>query len=193
MVESCLPQNPILSLLEGFCQVGICDGDHDNVKEKQQQQQLTTQTKSNTLKSSGGVRSAPSTWAWAGQPADIQVKFRFIQCLQHLIASYQPFQSMFMTVVTAMYQTRCCIHERDWAVGEFIPFQIVDSVNQSRRTLIIISPEYSASKWTMMEFKCAHSRWNYSWDILSSQPLSLLAGQRLTRGSDWLWFFPQTR
>ena len=47
-----------------------------------------------------------------------------------------------------MFFSRCCIHTRDWSVGEMIPDQIVASVHQSRRTLIVLSPEYVACSWT---------------------------------------------
>jgi len=53
---------------------------------------------------------------------------------------------------------RCCIHTRDWSVGEMIPDQIVTSVLQSRRTLIVLSPEYVACQWTRMEFDQSASR-----------------------------------
>ena len=77
--------------------------------------------------------------------------------------------------------SRCCIHDRDWRVGEFIPFQIVDSVNKSRRTLIVLSPEYFAHEWTMMEFNCAHKRWNNSEEPLSCKPLLLLCRSRINK------------
>jgi len=55
-------------------------------------------------------------------------------------------------------QYKCCIHTRDWAVGEMIPDQIVQSVESSRRTLIVLSKAYIESMWTKMEFQAAHTQ-----------------------------------
>jgi protein toll len=53
---------------------------------------------------------------------------------------------------------KCCIHTRDWKVGEMIPDQIVQSVESSRRTLIVLSKAYIESMWTKLEFRAAHTQ-----------------------------------
>lgn len=50
---------------------------------------------------------------------------------------------------------RVCIHERDWVVGEFIPDQIVRSVECSRRTIIVLSKHFVDSVWGRIEFMTA--------------------------------------
>merc|ERR1712226_539765 len=55
-------------------------------------------------------------------------------------------------------ENSCCIHVRDFKVGEEIPDQIIGNIQSSRRTLIVLSPEYIMAKWTMLEFKTAHDR-----------------------------------
>ncbi|GAB0099786.1 TOLL [Sergentomyia squamirostris] len=50
-----------------------------------------------------------------------------------------------------------CIHRRDWTVGDFIPDQIIRSVAESRRTIIVLSPHYVESIWGTMEFRAAHT------------------------------------
>lgn len=51
---------------------------------------------------------------------------------------------------------RICTHERNWLAGAYIPEQIVESVAQSRRTIIVLSQHFIASLWARMEFKTAH-------------------------------------
>ncbi|KAK9693054.1 Leucine rich repeat [Popillia japonica] len=53
---------------------------------------------------------------------------------------------------------KLCIHVRDWVVGEFITKQIMDSVDQSRRTIVILSPHFLQSEWATMEFRTAHTQ-----------------------------------
>lgn len=47
---------------------------------------------------------------------------------------------------------KLCIHLRDWPAGEWIPKQIINSVKESRRTIIIMSNHFVGSDWGKMEF-----------------------------------------
>lgn len=49
-----------------------------------------------------------------------------------------------------------CIHERNWLPGRYITNNIVDSVKNSRKTLIIISEAFLKSEWFYMEFQAAY-------------------------------------
>lgn len=51
---------------------------------------------------------------------------------------------------------KVCIHYRDWIPGELISEQIVRSVKTSKRTLVILSPNFLRSIWGIMEFRTAH-------------------------------------
>uniref|UniRef100_A0A336MY92 CSON008342 protein n=1 Tax=Culicoides sonorensis TaxID=179676 RepID=A0A336MY92_CULSO len=51
---------------------------------------------------------------------------------------------------------KVCYHHRDWMVGERIDHQIISSVEESRKTVIIISQSFLSSHWANMEFTTAH-------------------------------------
>ncbi|KAI5636559.1 TIR domain-containing protein [Phthorimaea operculella] len=50
-------------------------------------------------------------------------------------------------------QFRVCVHYRDWHVGDWIPAQIMRSVQLSKRTLIVLSRSFVASTWSTFEFR----------------------------------------
>ena len=51
-----------------------------------------------------------------------------------------------------------CYHERDFAAGKSIVENIVDSLDTSRKCLLVLSEEYSSSSWCMFEAHLASSR-----------------------------------
>lgn len=53
---------------------------------------------------------------------------------------------------------KLCIHVRDWLAGDWIPTQILRSVQESRRTVIVLSPHFIESEWGKMEFQAAHKK-----------------------------------
>uniref|UniRef100_T1H4N4 TIR domain-containing protein n=1 Tax=Megaselia scalaris TaxID=36166 RepID=T1H4N4_MEGSC len=50
---------------------------------------------------------------------------------------------------------RLCLHFRDWIVGDYITKQIVNSVEQSKRTVFIITSNFLDSMWSRLEFRAA--------------------------------------
>ncbi|XP_067145416.1 uncharacterized protein [Centruroides vittatus] len=53
---------------------------------------------------------------------------------------------------------RLCIHERDWLAGNPISENIVYSVRNSRRTLVLLSRQFLDSMWFSVEFRVAYNR-----------------------------------
>ncbi|EDX04928.1 protein toll [Drosophila simulans] len=51
---------------------------------------------------------------------------------------------------------RLCLHDRDWLVGDCIPEQIVRTVDDSKRVIIVLSQHFIDSVWARMEFRIAY-------------------------------------
>lgn len=52
---------------------------------------------------------------------------------------------------------KTCVHMRNWIIGEWIPKQILVSIEKSRRTLVVLSRKFVTSLWGMLEFRMAHA------------------------------------
>lgn len=51
---------------------------------------------------------------------------------------------------------KLCLHYRDWPAGEWITNQVARSVENSRRTIVVLSKNFLKSEWGKMEFRIAH-------------------------------------
>nr|XP_012216447.1 PREDICTED: protein toll-like [Linepithema humile]XP_012216448.1 PREDICTED: protein toll-like [Linepithema humile] len=51
---------------------------------------------------------------------------------------------------------KLCLHYRDWLADEWIPDNIARSVENSRRMIVVLSPNFLESIWGRMEFRAAH-------------------------------------
>ena len=55
-------------------------------------------------------------------------------------------------------QLRLCIHQRDWIAGRDIIDNIVDSIEKSRKTVLIVSNAFARSQWCHFELTMEQSR-----------------------------------
>ena len=53
---------------------------------------------------------------------------------------------------------RLCIHQRDWLGGRDITDNIVESIEASRKSLLIVSTAFAASSWCQFELTMAQTR-----------------------------------
>ena len=53
---------------------------------------------------------------------------------------------------------KLCIHERDFIVGAPIQENILNSVDQSKRMLMVLSSNFLKSEWCLLEFRAAHRK-----------------------------------
>ena len=53
---------------------------------------------------------------------------------------------------------KLCIHYRDFTVGAPIQENILTSVQESRRTILLLSRNFIQSEWCMLEFRAAHHK-----------------------------------
>lgn len=49
-----------------------------------------------------------------------------------------------------------CIHERNWIAGNQISWNILNSVHNSRRTILVVSKQFLESMWFQVEFHTAY-------------------------------------
>uniref|UniRef100_T1JNH1 TIR domain-containing protein n=1 Tax=Strigamia maritima TaxID=126957 RepID=T1JNH1_STRMM len=59
---------------------------------------------------------------------------------------------------TGIPSYKLCLHNRDWRAGQFITDQIVQSVESSRRTIIVLTDNYLKSNWSRLEFDIAYQQ-----------------------------------
>ena len=53
---------------------------------------------------------------------------------------------------------KLCIHDRDFLAGASIQDNILNSVNQSKRMLMVLSQNFIKSEWCLLEFRAAHQK-----------------------------------
>ena len=53
---------------------------------------------------------------------------------------------------------KLCLHDRDFVVGAPIEENILNSINQSKRMLMVLSRNFLKSEWCLLEFRAAHRK-----------------------------------
>ena len=51
---------------------------------------------------------------------------------------------------------KLCLHFRDFPIGACIADTIIDSIDNSKRTIMVVSNNFVESEWCQYEFKTAH-------------------------------------
>ena len=97
---------------------------------------------------------------------------------------------------------KLCIHHRDFVVGAPIQENILNSVDQSKRMLMVLSSSFLKSEWCLLEFRAAHhkvleDRMNYLIIILfddvnmeeldDEMKLYMRTNTYLSVGNKWFW------
>ncbi|XP_045539826.1 protein toll-like [Papilio machaon] len=67
-------------------------------------------------------------------------------------------EEMVAALESPPHSLRLCVHYRDWTLGDWIPEQIAASVENSRRTVVVLSRAFLSSYWGLLEFREAHRR-----------------------------------
>lgn len=56
------------------------------------------------------------------------------------------------------FNLRLCIHYRNWMIGHDIVSNIIDSIEKSRKTLMVVSNAFAASQWCHFEMTMAQTK-----------------------------------
>ena len=58
---------------------------------------------------------------------------------------------------------RLCLHQRDWPIGREISENIVESIEASRKVIVVLSNNFAQSQWCRMELEMANHRRLGNW------------------------------
>ena len=58
---------------------------------------------------------------------------------------------------------RLCLHQRDWPIGREISENIVESIEASRKVIVVLSNNFAQSQWCRMELEMANHRRLNNW------------------------------
>ena len=77
---------------------------------------------------------------------------------------------------------RLCLHERDFELGGEISEQIIDCIESSQKTLLILSPNFVRSTWCKFEMRMAHYKlFRTGHDVLLLAILKPLGGVEISK------------
>lgn len=82
---------------------------------------------------------------------------------------------------TTAKSIRLCLAYRDWTIGRYVPDQIVESIERSRCTIIVLSRNFLSSNWSQLEFQTAY---NHAKATCISNLLVILLGDLETLQAD---------
>ena len=91
-----------------------------------------------------------------GKTDDV-ISYRYDVFLSYSVGSEQDFvtQYLFPSLELEPYKLKVCYHQRDFTPGEFINDAIADAILNSRKVLVVLSPEYLNSGYCIYELQQA--------------------------------------
>ncbi|BFZ22570.1 hypothetical protein BsWGS_25609 [Bradybaena similaris] len=89
---------------------------------------------------------------------DVPGDFQYDLFVVHCNDDWDWVEEALLPVLETKWNLKTCIHQRDFVAGRFIIDNIVEAMNASRRILVVISSQFSHSRWCNFELQLVQSQ-----------------------------------